>query len=474
VGLFLGIALLSCVAAPPDEVAPWPALVAATDVDADPRVTRLELSARPTDVQLAGAATSIYRYTDRHALAGGSGFQPLIVDLEVGDRLVVDFRNELPVPTTIHWHGLRLPSAMDGNPVGVGAEGHVHDVSAIRPGGSFVYDFQVKDAGVFWFHPHVRADEQVDKGLYGVLRVRPRGTPKPTEDAERVVVLDDLGLKTPGDTDEDHDVAQLGRGGETILVNGSTAEGTLELARRTMLRFVNAANGRFFNLALPGYAFFVVGTDGGKYPEPFVTNELLLVPGERIDAYVVPSERSSSRDASVELRSLPYDRGHGSSGEPSRLVARVVVTGDEDARSFESTRPMAPPARLVSPKTVPIVLGQPKTAHGAPVAFTLNGESFMGTPIRIPLGTTWELDVANETTTPHPFHLHGFFFQVLDRGGVPEPPGRRVWKDTVLIPKNSHVRVAATFDEVGLWMVHCHILEHAERGMMGHLLVEGP
>src|SRR5262249_5000318 len=148
----------------------------------------------------------------------------------------------LPEETTIHWHGVRVPNAMDGS---------LEVQSPVRPGGSFDYTFAFEDAGLFWFHPHVKSDQQLDKGLYGLIRVR--GPEEPEADDERVVVLDDVLLDPDGTfpAQIDDDAQMLGRQGTTIFVNGVAMPTLTWRAGATeRLRIVNVANGRFFNLAL--------------------------------------------------------------------------------------------------------------------------------------------------------------------------------------------------------------------------------
>ena len=148
--------------------------VAAVDLDPAPTVVEVALTARVADVELApGHVTSMWTYDG--TLPGPR------IEANVGDTVKVRFTNSLPEPTTIHWHGVRVPAAMDG----------VEATQApIAPGATFTYEFVVPDAGTFWFHPHVRSDVQVERGLYGTLVVRGPGEPATTSD--RVVVLDDL------------------------------------------------------------------------------------------------------------------------------------------------------------------------------------------------------------------------------------------------------------------------------------------
>ena len=165
---------------PPSSVDESPGLTAAVDENPDPHVFELHLEAKGAVVSyVGGLSTSAWTYN-------GTVPGPLI-DVAVGDELRVHFKNSLPEPTTIHWHGLRVPNAMDGAPA---------VQTPVLPGGTFEYKFTFKDAGLYWFHPHYRSDEQVRRGLYGVIRVR--GANEPKSDHEHVLVLDDATLGPTG------------------------------------------------------------------------------------------------------------------------------------------------------------------------------------------------------------------------------------------------------------------------------------
>ncbi|MBK7580151.1 MAG: multicopper oxidase domain-containing protein [Myxococcales bacterium] len=176
----------------------------AKDLDPSPGVFELELEAGVGKARYVAAGTTpVWTYN-------GTSPGPLI-ELAVGDRLKAHFSNALPEETTVHWHGLRIPAAMDGT---------MAMQNPTQPGGTFEYEFVVKDAGLFWFHPHVRSDEQVEKGLYAPIVVR--GPNEPSADREVVWMLDDVALEADGSRPEylDDESKMLGRHGDTLLVNG--------------------------------------------------------------------------------------------------------------------------------------------------------------------------------------------------------------------------------------------------------------
>jgi FtsP/CotA-like multicopper oxidase with cupredoxin domain len=426
-------------------------LTVAEDTNPSPDVVEVAIAAREAEKDLGGPVpTRVWTY-------GGTMPGPLI-DAKVGDELVVHFTNALPEPTMVHWHGVRLPAAMDGSP----------SVQApVKTGESFDYRFRLKDAGLFWFHPHLRTGEQVERGLAGVLRVRGEG--EPDVDDERVLVLDDVKLGDDGQFPRYVDDASkmLGREADTLLVNGvRDAELRVRPGALERLRIVNVANGRFFNLAIEGTKLTVIGTDGGRVPEPYTSDRLLVAPAERYDVLF----RAPRRDADLALTTEPYERGHDTGKNPAKRVATIRVRGEPVTadKPLPSGRPVT---RLPAPTgpAVKFVLDEGTTPAGE-LTFTLNGKAWPDVPAeRVGVGEVRLLELENHAEMDHPFHVHGTFFQVLTVNGVPAP--RLVEKDTVIVPMKGKVTAVARFDEPGAWMVHCHINEHSDGGMMGEILV---
>lgn len=429
-------------------------LTPAIDRNPDPNVTEIDLEAREA-MKTFGAAppTPVWTY---------DGITPgPFIDVKVGDKLIVHFKNSLPEPTTIHWHGIRLPAAMDGT---------LAMQSPIPPGGTFDYEFTLKDAGLYWFHPHVRSDIQVQKGLYGALRVR--GANEPAADVERVLVLDDIKLDKAGKLSEylDDNSRMMGREGNTLLVNGVTnGRVAIDPGALVRLRIVNVANGRFFNLRIPGHTFRVIGTDGGLVPKPYDVETLLMSPGERADVMLVANVEPGGE---LPLITEPYERGHESGTRAPAEVMRFKAAAG--AKMAPKELPSAFPAieRLPDgPVDFPIRLNE-KIIDGE-MMFTINDAVHPNIPvITVKNGDVRVLEVKNESDMDHPFHLHGFFFQVLARNGAALPPDALANKDTIIIPAKASYKLVARFDEPGAWMYHCHILEHGEHGMMGELRVE--
>ncbi len=426
-----------------------PTLASLPDENADPGVLEVSMRARPGSKQYPGAKPSeVWTYE-------GTVPGPLL-EAQAGDQLVVHFQNELPEATTVHWHGVRLPAAMDGT----------HLMQApIEPGQGFEYSFSLKDAGLFWFHPHMRSDVQVEKGLYGTILVR--GDSEPTVDHETVLVLDDVRVNADGTFPEflDDESKMMGREGNVLLVNGvSGPEIPMQSGALERLRIVNVANGRFFNLRLEGHTLRVIGTDGGLVGQPWDTETLLMAPGERYDVVLIPNGQPGS---AVTLWNDPYSRGHDSGAAAPHALAtvRLAQAAALTGRSLPSAFPNVEKLPAVA-ADIPVALGEKFDDNGE-LVFTINGQVYPDVPVvQTANGSIHTMGVSNESDMDHPFHLHGFFFQRQNDTGTLKN------KDTIIVKAHESLELTARFDEPGKWMYHCHILEHAEGGMVGELHVQ--
>ena len=430
------------------------ALARATDTNRDPRVVEVTLEARLAEMEfLSGKRTAVWTY-------GGTVPGPLIL-ANVGDRLVLHLRNGLPEETILHSHGVRLPNAMDGSE---------HTQAPIAPGETFTYDYVLQDAGLFWYHPHFHSAAQLGRGLYGPLLVRDPGDPVAGDEA--VLVLDDMLIYEDGTLappDEGGHLGDIfGREGNVLLVNGRRHPVVpVRRGRPLRWRILNAGNARYFRLGLGGQRAWLVGTDGGLLERPVPVEEVLIEPASRVDLVLVPT---AAPGTVVELPWLPFDRGFLTGRrEPEDLLALRIL--DEPAE----THPPPPEAlRVIEPFDAAgaaaertLVFGERPV--GGRVLFTFNDVPYPpGLDLEAAVNTSEVWTLQNETDAGHPFHLHGFFFQVLDVDGAPPP--FRSWRDTVHVGPKSTMRIGIPFDgRAGHWMFHCHILDHAEIGMMGTL-----
>jgi FtsP/CotA-like multicopper oxidase with cupredoxin domain len=453
-----GCAPTSTAPAVPTQPAGWDddiRIPAAANLGSAPGTVEVALDARLAPWPLVSAApTTMWTYD-------GQVPGPLI-RARVGDRVIVHFTNSLPEETTIHWHGLRIPAAMDGMP----------DLSQppIQPGGAFDYDFIVPDGSTFWYHPHVNAAAQEGDGLYGPFIVDDPTEPSGLGD-EVVLVLSDVSVNDDGTlqpADAAGDLATLfGREGNVLLVNGKVKP-TLKArpGLRQRWRFINAAKTRYFQIALDGHTFTRIGGDGGLLTAPIEVAQPVLAPAERADLLVVPQGDPGSQ---LVVRWIAFDRGYGSTfNRPPIDLFTVDLEGTPvETPLMPAIQRTIEPIPLDNATPVDITLTQQVSS---PLALGINGVAYKDSqPFMAYVGDTQVWTVTNTIDFAHPFHMHGFFFQVLS------PAGPLEWKDTVNVPVNGTVQFVVRYDDrPGMWMFHCHILDHAEAGMMGSLMLMEP
>ncbi len=442
------------------------ALPTTPNLSQDPHTIEVNITASVTALQIkAGLTTQAWTYN-------GTVPGPLI-RAHVGDHLIVHFTNNLPEESTIHWHGIRLPAAMDGVP------GHTQP--PVKTGGTFKYEFDLPDAGLFWYHPHVDSAAQVGDGLYGAILVEETGdalSASPVFGDEVVLVLSDIDI-TPdgslGDPQYGGDFGTLfGRMGSTLLVNGRVQPKLRATPGvRQRWRIVNAAKTRYFQLALDGHSFTRIGGDGGLIGAPETSDKILVIPGGRTDVVFTPQGQPGTTST---VRWVPYDRGYGTTfmipeqplfdvefvdgaapvADALPAVLRTIApldTSTAKARAIQLTQDLS---------TGKLVLG----INGVPASEAMSMEAHVN--------DTEVWTITNDMDFDHPFHLHGFFFQPLnpDTGAALASPE---WYDTYNVPQHVNgipgkVQIVVKYDDrPGMWMFHCHILDHADAGMMGML-----
>ena len=408
-------------------------------------VVCVELEAREADWQITPGRTA-RAWTFNGQVPGP------VIEARAGDVLEARLTNHLPEPTTLHWHGVRLPAAMDGTDM---------VQQPVEPGATFVYRIKLQDPGTFWYHSHTSEPVQVKRGMYGALIVR--GENEPVLDRERVLVLSDATVESTGELASAS--PREGRDGNVRLVNG-VAEPELMLwgGQVERWRVINASSARYVKLSIGGRPFVALGTGGGLLEAPVRLREALLIPGDRIDMAVGPFEPGET----LSLVSAPYDRGFGA-GEAERFATlRVGPAAPSQAVLPERLREIAP---LVDGPVTPsreVRFSERTDVHGE-VDFLINETQHLRADAVV-VGELQVWDIVNTSTLDHPFHLHGFFFQVLEQNGAPPP--FRSWEDIVNVPAGARVRIAwMPDDRPGEWMYHCHILEHHAAGMMAHFAV---
>ena len=392
-----------------------------------------------------------------------------------GERLSIEVENLLPQATTVHWHGVRLPNAMDGVP-------HLTQAPIKAQGGRFVYDFALPDAGTFWYHPHLGSPEQVGRGLYGALIVEEHEPPP--VDRDLVWMLGDWRLdreaRIVGNFGNFMDASHAGRIGNTVTVNGAMRESFEVFAgERLRLRLVNAANARVFALEFRGHQPLVVALDGHPVaPHRPDNDRLVLGPAMRADVLLDATGEPGSMHSVVDdfyarrpyrLLDLRYaaKRAAGRAGAPlPKLVPNPVAEpalalAQRHVVRFEGGMMGRMPMRMMR--------------EGRGMAWTVNGRAVTENQhhhepiLTLAHDRSYVLELVNDTSWHHPIHLHGHVFRVLSRNG--RPSARRELLDTVLLDPDSRAEIAFVADNPGDWMLHCHVLEHQAAGMMATVRV---
>jgi FtsP/CotA-like multicopper oxidase with cupredoxin domain len=436
------------------------------------------LTPGPARVPLAGAP---YPETDVWAYDGTVPGPEIRV--RQGGRLRALVENRLAEETTVHWHGLRVPNAMDGVP-------HLTQ-APIGPGESFVYEFDLPDAGTYWYHPHQRSFEQVGRGLYGPLIVEERDPI--AVDRDLVWVLGDWRLLEDASISSDFggrmETAMAGRIGNTVTVNGQVVDTfAVRAGERIRLRLINAAPARIFGLEFRGHDPRVIALDGHPVePHAPEGDRVVLGPAMRADLTLDltgrPGERFTVADTFYQgleyrLLDLVYD------AEPLRerppdtpLVLSANTVPEPDLATAERHEVVLGGGMMggMMGQGMRGMMSGRRTGMGGMMgmmdggmAWTVNGVAALShdmTPmLELQRGRSYVLVLANETAWWHPIHLHGHVFRVIMRDGV--RTRHREWRDTVLLAPHERVEVAFVADNLGDWMLHCHVLEHQEGGMM--------
>ena len=433
------------------------------------------LSAQTTLVTLRASVTDLQLLPEQYGKTTVWGFEGHAPGPEIriaqGARVTRRIVNDLPAPTSVHWHGIRIENAMDG------VAGLTQD--AIPPGESFEYDFVAPDAGTYWYHSHNRSFEQVARGLHGALIVE---EPDALDiDHEEVLILDDWLIdpetaQIPDTFGAMHDLSHAGRLGNYITTNGRYNL-SRDVARhdRLRLRLINAANARVFQLGLDGLDGWIVALDGMPLGQPQpIDGTFLLAPAQRIDLIV---------DVVAEVGGA----GHIVQFDRDESFSQVAFEVRSDGTRARRAAPLALP-----PNPVPV----PNLAEARDIALRMEGGAMGGmrgammggrmssmrdmmqagqfwafngsvggmdgSPLAsLSRGETVRIKITNDTSFPHAMHLHGMHFHEIAADG-----SLGALRDTTLLQRGEVRDIAFVADNPGKWLLHCHMLSHAASGMM--------
>lgn len=412
---------------------------------------------------LNGSSSTILSY--RNGVLGNT------IKATRGETVSVQVQNNLGEETNIHWHGLIVPEDMDGHPKDL-----------IAAGSSFTYALPINQrAGTYWYHPHPHeaTARQVFMGLAGMFIVtdsEEAALNLPTGDFEIPLIIQDKRFSGSSlDYSPSQDEIMTGYLGEQIIVNGTYAPYASVAKGWHRLRLLNGSTARVYNLALSnGMPFHVIGADGGLLAAPESVNSLMLAPGERADVLIDFSGLALGQ--SVYLLSKKFSQYNVQGRQQYNIMKFVVEQATAPAFTLPtnlSTINIIPTASAVTTRTFDIAaLVGSMGGNGGMGRHSIGGKTFEMDRIdeTVQANTTeiWEFDnrMGDEI---HPMHIHGVQFQILERTG-----GRgnliateKGWKDTVLLMPGEKVRVIMTFPTyTGVFVFHCHNLEHEDDGMM--------
>ncbi len=455
------------------------------------------LSANIVRQTIDGRTVESYAYNDQTP-------GPLL-KVKKGSRVTIHFQNHLTQPTTVHWHGLRLQNKFDGVP----------DVTQkpVLPGDSFDYTLDFPDEGLFWYHPHVREDEQQEKGLYGTILVE---DPAKNESIQKqVLILDDVLLDQTGYAafeEKTTNFAIMGRYGNIPLINGQTEyKLNAETGEPMRLYILNAANARPFRFAIQNTRLKIVGSDAGFYPTPFFADTVTLGPSERTIIEVLfdqPAEldiqnntplgitkigtinvetgtqTTTTQQTFEQLTEVPASQKEIEKFKPyfnqvpdlqydllirwpvmDRMMGGGGMMGgmmhhSEDGIEWEDA--MARINEITTSDEIKWILRDPKTGkENMDLMQTVKKDDIKIVRLK-------NLETSSHPMQ-HPIHIHGNRFLILSENGIPNP--NLVWKDTVLVPTGKTTDLLVDFSNPGDWMIHCHIAEHLGSGMMSQIKV---
>lgn len=444
-----------------------------------------------------------------------------LINVPKGSQITVNFTNNTDVDTTLHSHGVRVDNKFDGVP----------EVTQkpIKPGQSFTYQLKFPDEGVYWYHPHIREDYAQELGLYGNFIVTPDQSDYWAEaDREEALFLDDILLENGQIASFDKETVNhtlMGRFGNTMLINGeSDFKLSVKQGERVRFYITNAANTRVFNFTIPNARMKLVGGDSGKYEKEEWVDSVTIGPSER---YVVEVYFTQAGDYTIANKTPDKTYSMGTIAvEPSTvatsylLVPRVNNDKIQELAQYRSFIDKAPDKKL----TLSMIMGgssSQSSTNGGGHDMHMMGNGQMMSNSAMQMGDNdgpieWEdtMSMMNKGSTTdtlkwklvdsltnkenmdinwqfkegdkvkisifndpdsmhpmqHPIHFHGQRFLVLAKDGVPNDD--LVWKDTVLISKGETVDILLDVTNPGDWMVHCHIPEHMESGMMTLMKIE--
>jgi blue copper oxidase len=435
------------------------------DLNPDPNKAEFHLTAAP-------GITEILDGVESETLGYNGNILGPVIKVREGEEVKVKMKNNLDEATTLHWHGLRVDAEDDGGP---------H--SGIKPGETWEPEFTIEQpAATLWYHPHMMHStaKQVYEGLAGLFIIEDEVSdsleiPKDYGVNDFPLIIQDKRLDSSGNMQYDPGMNDIMMGlyGNAFLVNGAISPYLEAPKGMVRLRLLNGSNGRTYELKFDnGQEFYQIASDGGFLEKPVEMTTLRLSPAERAEILVDFSMLETGD--TIELIDTVSELGKTISENHVSLMK--FIGKDEQTELFDVPNQLTDIEKIDPTSTV---VTREMIMAGVGATLTINDKSMdMG---RIDEVVKWKdieiWEVSNQRTgtqggMPHPFHLHGVQFQVLDRDGNPPPANETGWKDTILVQPGETVRIITNFTHKGIFMYHCHILEHEDAGMMGQYEVK--
>ncbi|MEC2305290.1 MULTISPECIES: multicopper oxidase family protein [Heyndrickxia] len=404
--------------------------------------------------------TEIFDGTKTKTYGYNGSFLGPVLRLNKGDTVKIRLINELDEGTTFHWHGLEVPGKVDGGP---------H--ASLKPGEEKSIKFKVtQEASTLWFHPHPMGTtaEQVYKGLAGLIYIEDDNSKSlglPNEYGKNDIPLIFQDKKFDDKKQLNYKAARNEDGtiGDTLLINGTLNPKLTVKKEKVRLRLLNGSNARNYTFKLnTGDSFVQVATDGGFLNKPVTLKEITLTPSERAEIVVDFSKLNTEKDLALINEDgsilLPF-KVSDQSGEDSSIPGKM--------NNFSITE---------KERNLPVT--KKVEFFGMMKMVTINGKKF--DPERIDFtqkqGVTEVWEFYNKPDAMggmiHPVHIHGTQFKIISRNGEEPPENERGWKDSFSLKPDETVKIAVQFKHKGVYMIHCHILEHEDNGMMAQIKVE--
>ena len=422
------------------------------------------LTAQATTANINGRNISVLGYQ-------ANGILGPTIRANSGINTNINFQNSLSEKTNIHWHGLKISANMDGHPQAL-----------VNPGNSFNYQFTINQrAALCWYHPHPdeATGRQAFQGLAGLFIINDAEEAAlnlPSGSYEIPMVIQDKRLNSSGITyNPSMGEVMSGYMGETIIVNGEASPYTEVASRYYRFRILNGSNARIYNLAFSNNSdFIIIGNDGGLLKNPLAIKSILLAPGERLDVLV--NFAGLAIGTEVFLVSKEFNNGGTAQGKQGFKIMKFKVTQTVSDNfivpvSLSAVISISPSS---SSKTRNFIINAMQMSSGMNMTgiHRINDKTYDKNRIdeNVSANATeiWVFD-NSQGDEPHPMHLHGVHFQILERSGgraqlIVSESG---WKDTVLVMPRETVKIIIPFSTLtGVFVFHCHNLEHEDDGMM--------